>query len=44
MHLDQKPQEGYRYVLDLGSTAGALGLLRVNDAEEKSFDAGSNGG
>ena len=35
------PQEGYRYVLDLGSTAGGLGSLRVNDGEAKGFDTSS---
>ncbi len=38
LHLDDGPQEGYRYVLDLGSTAGGLGSVRVNDAEAKGFD------
>jgi hypothetical protein len=38
LHLDDNPQEGYRYVLDLGSTAGGLGSVRVNDAEAKGFD------
>jgi hypothetical protein len=30
LHLDDDPREGYRYVLDLGSTAGGLGHVRVN--------------
>jgi alpha-L-rhamnosidase len=38
LHLDQDPQEGYRYVLDLGSTAGGLGSVRINDAEPQGFD------
>ena len=38
LHLDDDPQEGYRYVLDLGSTAGGLGSVRVNDGEAKGFD------
>jgi hypothetical protein len=41
LHLDSGPQEGYRYVLDLGSTAGGLGSLRVNGAEPKGFDTSS---
>ena len=41
LQLDQDPQEGYRYVLDLGSTAGGLGSLRVNDGEAKGFDTSS---
>lgn len=38
LHLDHEPQQGYRYVLDLGSTAGGLGSLRVNDCDVKGFD------
>jgi alpha-L-rhamnosidase len=38
LHLEQDPDEGHRYVLDLGSTAGGLGALRVNDAATKGFD------
>ncbi len=38
LHLDHDPQKGYRYVLDLGSTAGGLGSVRINDAEAKGFD------
>lgn len=38
LHLDYEPQEGYRYLLDLGSTAGGLGSVRVNDGEAKGFD------
>ena len=38
LRLDDDPQQGYRYSLDLGSTAGGLGSVRVNDGEEKGFD------
>ena len=38
LHLDRQPQEGHRYVLDLGSTAGGLGSVLINDGEEKGFD------
>jgi hypothetical protein len=38
LHLDLDPHEGDRYVLDLGSTAGGLGSVRVNDGEAKGFD------
>ena len=38
LNLDHDPQEGYRYALDLGSTAGGLGSVRVNGGEEKGFD------
>jgi len=38
LHLDQGPQDGHRYLLDLGSTAGGLGSLQVNDGEPKGFD------
>jgi alpha-L-rhamnosidase len=38
LHLDDEPDEGYRYILDLGSTAGGLGSVRVNDGESKGFD------
>ena len=41
LHLDQEPQAGDRYLLDLGSTAGGLGSVRVNDAEAKGFDTSS---
>lgn len=41
LHLDHQPQEQHRYVLDLGSTAGGLGSLRVNDGEAKGFDTAS---
>ena len=41
LHLDHQPQDGHRYVLDLGSTAGGLGSLRVNDGEPKGFDTSS---
>jgi hypothetical protein len=38
LQLDDGPDEGHRYVLDLGSTAGGLGSVRVNGAEAKGFD------
>lgn len=38
LHLHHKPQEGHRYVLNLGSTAGGLGSLRINEREAKGFD------
>jgi len=38
LHLDHDPDDGDRYVLDLGSTAGGLGSVRVNDGEAKGFD------
>ena len=38
LHLDQEPQPGRRYTLDLGSTAGGLGSVRINDGEPKGFD------
>ena len=38
LRLDDDPQQGYRYSLELGSTAGGLGSVRVNDGEEKGFD------
>ena len=38
LHLDQEPQPGSRYALDLGSTAGGLGSVRINDGEPKGFD------
>jgi hypothetical protein len=38
LHLDHEPQAGYRYLVDLGSTAGGLGSLRVNDGEVRGFD------
>jgi hypothetical protein len=41
LHLGQDQQEGYRYVLDLGSTAGGLGSVRVNDGDVKGFDTSS---
>lgn len=37
LHLDH-PQDGYRYVLDLGCTAGALGSVTVNGSDPKGFD------
>jgi hypothetical protein len=41
LHLDDHPEQQHRYVLDLGSTAGGLGSLRVNDGEAKGFDTSS---
>ncbi len=38
LSLDDAPPEGSRYVLDLGSTSGGLGSVRVNDGEAKGFD------
>jgi hypothetical protein len=38
VHLDHQPQQGDRYLLDLGSTAGGLGAVRVDDGEAKGFD------
>ncbi|HZA30864.1 MAG TPA: glycosyl hydrolase [Propionibacteriaceae bacterium] len=38
LQLDDEPVEGHRYVLDLGSTAGGLGSVRVNDGEARGFD------
>jgi hypothetical protein len=38
LHLDDELDQGHRYVLDLGSTAGGLGSVRVNDGEAKGFD------
>jgi hypothetical protein len=38
LHLDQEPQQGYRYLLDLGSAAGGLGSVRANDGDVKGFD------
>jgi hypothetical protein len=35
--LDQV-EAGYRYLIDLGSTGGGLGSLRVNDAAARGFD------
>jgi hypothetical protein len=34
LHLDHQPQDG-RYLLDLGSTNGGLGSLRVSDGAAK---------
>jgi hypothetical protein len=36
--LDHVVEEGYRYLLDLGSTCGGLGSLRVNAAGVRGFD------
>jgi hypothetical protein len=41
VHLDHDVPAGDRYVLDLGSTAGGLGSVRVNGAEAKGFDTSS---
>jgi hypothetical protein len=41
LHLDEAPQEGQRYVLHLGSTAGGLGSLQLNNGEVKGFDTSS---
>jgi alpha-L-rhamnosidase len=38
LSLADEPQKGRRYVLDLGSTAGGLGAVRVNGGELKGFD------
>jgi hypothetical protein len=38
LHLDQAPRDAARYLLDLGSTAGGLGSVRVNDGEATGFD------
>ncbi len=38
LHLDHAPQGASRYVLDLGSTAGGLGSVQVNDGSAKGFD------
>jgi hypothetical protein len=38
VHLDQAPEPGYRYLLDLGSTAGGLGSVRVDDGAVRGFD------
>ena len=38
LHLDVERQDGHRYVLDLGSTAGGLGSVRVNGGAAKGFD------
>ncbi|MFL6063262.1 MAG: glycosyl hydrolase [Friedmanniella sp.] len=38
VQLDQRPETGFRYVLDLGSTAGGLGSVRVNGGESRGFD------
>ena len=41
LHVDDDPEEGFRYVLDLGSTAGGLGSLRINGAKATGFDTSS---
>ena len=38
LHLAETPRAAARYVLDLGSTAGGLGSVRVNDGEASGFD------
>jgi hypothetical protein len=41
VHLDHQPAPRSRYVLDLGSTAGGLGSLRVNGGGALGFDTSS---
>jgi hypothetical protein len=36
--LDGEPRPGARYILDLGSTSGGLGSLRVNGGDARGFD------
>jgi hypothetical protein len=38
VRLEQQPEEGKRYRLDLGSTAGGLGSVRVNNGRPTGFD------
>jgi hypothetical protein len=38
LRLDEEVREGERYVLDLGSTAGGLGAVRINGRAVKGFD------
>jgi hypothetical protein len=38
LSLADEPQEGQRDLLDLGSTAGGLGAVRVNGSDPKGFD------
>ena len=38
LRLDVAPEPGFRYLLDLGSTAGGLGSVRVDDGEVRGFD------
>ncbi|HEY0238388.1 MAG TPA: glycosyl hydrolase [Friedmanniella sp.] len=38
VRLDEAPSPGWRYVLDLGSTAGGLGSVRVDDGVVHGFD------
>jgi hypothetical protein len=38
LHLDHAPVPGSRYVLQLGSTAGGLGAVRVNGGVSMGFD------
>lgn len=36
--LERAPGEGERVIVDLGSTAGGLGAVRINDAAARGFD------
>ncbi len=38
LHREHAAETGHRYLLDLGSTAGGLGSVRVNDGTVKGFD------
>lgn len=38
LRLDEEPRQGFRYLLDLGSTGGGLGAVRVNGGEARGFD------
>ncbi len=38
LHLDEEPDPHARYVLDLGSTAGGLGAVRIDGGEPQGFD------
>ena len=38
VRLDHEPQNGARYVVELGSTTGGLGSLRINDGQATGFD------
>lgn len=38
VHLNGEPDRAERYLLDLGSTAGGLGSVRVNNSDAKGFD------
>lgn len=41
LHLDHDPHDENRYILDLGSTAGGLGSVQINDGKAKGFDTSS---